>query len=118
MAAVFGEPVLAAGLEAFDLAILLVGCAPAFLAGKEPPNMVGASWVVKGRPGDVLPLLDLMKMSPGREAGAALARMETLTMSRKERQRVGIPVCVKADELKLVEAAKVLGPTGAQSSAA
>ncbi len=49
LAAVFGLLVLAAGLEAFDLAIFLVGCAPAFLAGKEPPNMIGATWVVKGR---------------------------------------------------------------------
>jgi hypothetical protein len=35
--------------------------------------------------------------------------METLTMSQKERRRIGIMTSVKASELNLVEAAEVLG---------
>ena len=35
--------------------------------------------------------------------------MGTLTMSEKERRRVGIMASVRADELSLVEAAAVLG---------
>jgi len=48
-------------------------------------------------------------MSFGVVAVATVALMETLTMSQKERRRIGIMASVKAKELNLVEAAQVLG---------
>jgi hypothetical protein len=43
----------------------------------------------------------------GGVAGGTLARMETLTMRRKERPPVGVMASVKAGELNLLEAAEV-----------